>query len=684
MTAASRIAPFRGLATVTERSRVVFLSYASQDAAAALRIADALRTAGIEVWLDQSDLRGGDAWDRQIRDLIRECRLFVPLISANTEARDEGYFRREWKLAVERTHDMSERKAFLVPVVIDDTPQRGASVPEKFRDVQWTSLPAGERSPEFITRISRLLSADPAETEPAAPRAPSGAGAPRHSVRQDAVGAELVAAHPQRSSSRTQERQPTRSVAVLPFANLSSDREQEYFSDGLTEELINHLAHVRGLRVLARTSSFAFKGKNEDLRVIGQKLGVGCIVEGSVRKAGNRLRITAQLVECADGYHLWSETFDRDLGDVFAIQNDISQSVASALGVALGFGDDATTGGTRNLEAYDLYLRGRALYRLIAPLEVKRAADLFRQALALDPEFALAWVGLSATLVLMATYIPEAAAQIEHEWERAVERALHLAPTLAAAHAADVAYQMMRHHWLEADESFRKAKTLASTGEPVAFCALLGAVGRVNEAASEGRIVRAADPLSLIASSILQIVLTAAAEFDEADKEYIRSRDLTGDRTAAEHIALIRAWARGLPSSDRRACLQRYLDHASVVLPVERELLELLDRPDAARDRLRLAFEDAAYQDPTRQFKIATWAAQFGDVDLALGAARRAFMDMRSWSVYVIWLPTFREVRKHPRFKELVRDLGIVDYWRTSGNWGEFARTVGRDDFEIW
>jgi TolB-like protein/tetratricopeptide (TPR) repeat protein len=673
-----------GLATVTERSRVVFLSYASQDAAAALRIADALRTAGIEVWLDQSELRGGDAWDRQIRALIRECRLFVPVISANTEARDEGYFRREWRLAADRTHDMSERKAFLVPVVIDDTSQPGASVPDKFRDVQWTYLPGGERSPEFIARITRLLSRESGENGPPSPRA-SLAATPHHSVRQDAVGPEPVAAQRQRSSSPAQEREPPRSVAVLPFANLSSDREQEYFSDGLTEELINHLAHVRGLRVLARTSSFAFKGKNEDLRVIGQKLGVGCIVEGSVRKAGNRLRITAQLVECADGYHLWSETFDRDLGDVFAIQNDISKSVASALGVALGFSDDATTGSTRNLEAYDLYLRGRALYRLIAPLEIKRAGDLFRQALALDPEFALAWVALSATSVLIATYIPETAAQVEREWGHAVERALHLAPALPAAHAANVGYQMMRRHWLEADESLRKAKALvSSTSEPVTFCAMLAAVGRVNEALSEGRIVRAADPLNLIASSVLQIVLTSAGEFDEADKEYIRSRDLAGDRTAAEHIALIRAWARKLPSSDLRAFLQRYLDHASVALPVERELLELLDRPDSARDRLRLAFEDSAYQDPTRQFKIATWAAQFGDVDLALGAARRAFMDMRSWSVYIIWLPTYREVRKNPRFKELLRDLGIVNYWRTSGNWGEFARPIGRDDFEVW
>ena len=119
-------------------------------------------------------------------------------------------------------------------------------------------------------------------------------------------------------------------------------------------------------------------------------------------------------------------------------------------------------------------------------------------------------------------------------------------------------------------------------------------------------------------------------------------------------------------------------------MQVERELAELLDRPDAARERLRLAFEDPAYQDPTRQFKVSCWAAQFGDVDLALIAARRAFIEMHSVLVYLIWLPTYREVRKDPRFKVLLRDLGMVDYWRASGKWGDFARPIGQDDFEMW
>jgi len=136
----------------------VFLSYASQDAEAARRICNALRAAGIEVWFDQSELRGGDAWDRQIREQIHHCRLFIPVISANSERRDEGYFRREWSLAADRTRDMTHKRAFLVPVVIDGTPERGASVPEKFHELQWTRLPDGQTSPAFVERIRRLLS----------------------------------------------------------------------------------------------------------------------------------------------------------------------------------------------------------------------------------------------------------------------------------------------------------------------------------------------------------------------------------------------------------------------------------------------------------------------------------------------------------------------------------------------
>ncbi len=650
-----------GLPTVTEPSRVVFLSYASQDAAAALRIAAALRTADIEVWLDHSELRGGDAWDRHIHDRIRECRLFIALISANTEARDEGYFRREWKLAVERTHDMSERKAFLVPVVIDHTPQRGASVPEKFRDAQWTHLPGGETPSEFVGHIARLLSLES-----------------RRNVQVDAAVQEPIAAHGQL---------PSRSIAVLPFANLSSDREQEYFSDGLTEELINHLAQVKGLRVLARTSSFAFKGKNEDLRVIGQKLAVGCIVEGSVRKAGYRLRITAQLINCSDGYHLWSGTFDRELEDVFAIQNDISRSVANALGTALGITDDLQPGGTRNIEAYERYLRAQSFLRLFGPADLQRAIQLYREALALDPDFALAWTALAAAQSFIAVYSPQLAAQAAQDGAHAAERALAIAPDLWASRLAHGGQLMGQRNWSAALEAIGTAVELAPVSESRAsssFALLLQDLGRIQEAIVHYGAAITTDPLSLFVSTQLQWALTTVDRDAAAESEYTRSLDLAGDRSGIEHAALQRACRDGLSSARFHAQLKRFLAHDSVRSAFESELPQLTDDPQKARQRLHQAFEDPACQDPLRQFRISWWAALFEDLDLAFAAMRRAFFDMRFVLPYAIWLPAYASLRKDARFKQLLQDLNIVETWRATGKWGDFARPLGSADFEVW
>src|SRR5262249_1009015 len=195
------------------------------------------------------------------------------------------------------------------------------------------------------------------------------------------------------------------SIAVLPFVNMSSDPEQEYFSDGLSEELLNQLAQVKKLRVIGRTSCFAFKGKNEDLRSIGNKLGAAHILEGSVRKAGKRLRITAQLIECRTGHHLWSQTYDRELDDVFAIQDDVAREVAKAIGIALGIVEAMEVkGGTRNVDAYDLYLRGLATSVSTSLESMQRSANFLRRAVELDPDFALAWLQLASALSFSLTF----------------------------------------------------------------------------------------------------------------------------------------------------------------------------------------------------------------------------------------------------------------------------------------
>lgn len=354
---------------MTEPSRAVFLSYASQDAEAAQRICGALRAAGIEVWFDKTELRGGDAWDRQIRRQIHDCALFIPIISAHSQARLEGYFRREWKLAADRTHDMAEEKAFLVPVVIDDISERYASVPEKFRDVQWTQLPAGKTPPTFVARVSRLLSPELAhpQTEVRSPAAavPHAATAPRQPASSPGtsrqtqwvlplialvtvigVGVLAVdkfvlskrpsgAAQPSVSASQSSAPAPSaipeKSIAVLPFGDLSEKKDQEYFAEGMAEEIMNLLVKIPELKVIGRTSSFQFKGKSDDLRKISTTLGTAYVVEGSVRRSSDHIRVTAQLIDTRDGAQRWSETYDRDVRDVLKVQREIATSLVRAL-----------------------------------------------------------------------------------------------------------------------------------------------------------------------------------------------------------------------------------------------------------------------------------------------------------------------------------------------------------------
>jgi TolB-like protein/Tfp pilus assembly protein PilF len=229
-----------------------------------------------------------------------------------------------------------------------------------------------------------------------------------------------------------------RSVAVLPFVNMSSDPEQEYFSDGLAEELLNRLAKNDQLRVAARTSSFQFKGQNQDIGEIGRQLKVDHVLEGSVRKSANRLRITAQLIQVDSGYHLWSETYEREIDDIFAIQDDIAVAITRALEAELGTASTSSnTQPTDNLEAYQLYLQARYLLAKRGETNMLNAADLFEQAVSLDPTFSKAWSGMAYNYALLPGYGTSISAQLA--WDKAkaaTDQAIHFDPVNAEAYAA--------------------------------------------------------------------------------------------------------------------------------------------------------------------------------------------------------------------------------------------------------
>lgn len=423
-------------------TQAIFLSYASQDADTARRICEALRAAGLEVWFDQSELRGGDAWDASIRKQIKECLLFVPIISANTQAREEGYFRLEWKLAVDRSHLMADNKAFFFPVLLGDVAEAAALVPDKFRERQWTRLNDDAAMKAFAERIAKLktgsgFSSTTASNIPpigefdAANEAPVGWAkqrVPTDPRRESGGPAALTAPSqiPERAKGRRREDespsgaiadQRAPSIAVLAFVNRSGNADDEYFSDGLADELLNVLSKIKGLRVAARTSAFSFKGKHATVAEIGRILNVATVLEGSVRKSGNRVRISVQLVKIDDGYHLWSETYDRTLDDIFAVQDDIAQSVVKELRAAL-LGESATTSGasvareievstrarSASPEAQRLIMQSRFYKEKRRPADIKRSVALAEEAVALDKNYAGAYASLADALYYMSIY----------------------------------------------------------------------------------------------------------------------------------------------------------------------------------------------------------------------------------------------------------------------------------------
>jgi TolB-like protein len=527
---------------VTEPAHAVFLSYASEDAETAQKICEALRAAGIEVFLDQSELRGGDAWDQKIRHEIHDCALFIPMISQHTQERLEGYFRHEWNLAIERTHHMAQQKPFLVPVVVDGIRDQEAFVPDAFKAVQWTRLSGGETPPAFVERIKRLLSPELSALS-AASGAAAGLREPVRASRRSkpvllaivavvvfAALAYFVAGKFWISKPLTPApaafAPPPHSIAVLPFVNLSGDKEQEYFSDGLTEELLNSLAEIEGLRVAARTSSFSFK-EHPDIVTVAHKLNVGAVLEGSVRRSQHTVRVTAQLINAVTGFHLWSKTYDRDLGDVLKLQSEIATAVASALRVSL-LGDEATRierGGTRNPAAFDAYLRGLRLMRIATSrTEAKEAIEAYTEALVSDPNYALAYAARSLALsdyVYQWGLMHERRESFENERTDA-ERAIALAPELGEAHAALARFLQnsldYQRSWAESEKALELAPGNAVVLFEYSHQAAL--VGRARAAIDTARRGVMLDPLNPLSHRALGDALWYARRFNEALAAY--------------------------------------------------------------------------------------------------------------------------------------------------------------------
>ena len=339
------------------------------------------------------------------------------------------------------------------------------------------------------------------------------------------------------------------SIAVLPFADLSQAKDQEYFSDGMSEELLNLLAKVPGLHVVGRTSSFAFKGKNEDLRTIGQKLGVAHVLEGSVRKSGDRVRITAQLIDVSNGYHLWSETYDRQMTDVFALQDEISGAVVDALKIRLlpEQVPSKSTARTTSVEAHNEFLLGRQLQNHGNPEDTRRAAERYEKAIELDPKYAAAYaaLGISELSKVQFARNPDEAAKARARAKEAIARAFELEPDLTEAYSARANYRSVAEwDWAGAEADAQRALRLAPKDPDVVrrTSTVLITSGKKEEAIAALRRSIELDPLAGPSWSNLGYYLVCLGQYEEAHAALRRTLEITGGASVLGNYNLGTAW----------------------------------------------------------------------------------------------------------------------------------------------
>jgi TolB-like protein/tetratricopeptide (TPR) repeat protein len=665
----------------------VFLSYASQDSDAARRICEALRAAGIEVWFDQSELRGGEVWDQTIRRQIKACALFIPVLSRHTHERREGYFRLEWKLAVDRSNLISATQAFLLPVVIDETREDDEEVPEKIRDIHWIRLPAGETPPAFVDRVRRLLSSEPstparqptsAQSETVGlVRAPvQGPWSPERGLLVAAglvvLGAvayftiETVRVSNPPASSPTVAatavpaafNPPPHSIAVLPFVNMSGDQEQEYFSEGLTEELLNSLSRIKELQVAARTSSFSFQGEHPDIATVAHKLNVGAVLEGSVRRSTRTVRVTAQLVNAVTGFHLWSETYDRDLGDVLRLQTEIATAVAGALKVTL-LGDEAAKielGGTHDPAAYDAYLRASKIVESSHEArELPAAIAAYAEAIHLDPHFGLAFARRSIALTAYSVEATTGAA-VEglKEAQADAHQAVALAPELAEAHLASALVAVSTLDLRQATEEYKLALALAPGNAEVLRRYGLFAVcmGQFDAGLTAIRRAVLLDPIASTKHFGLGFALYYARRYEEAVTALAEVITLDPDNKATYGLRGLAYFGLGNRQSARESCEMKS-DHwvSQWCLAVVYDKLGLHTDAEAQLSKMKAAQGDAmAYQ-------YATIYAQWGNRTRALEWLDTA-MRLRDSGIQVLKTdPLLDPLRNEPRFQAVMREL---------------------------
>lgn len=462
------------------------------------------------------------------------------------------------------------------------------------------------------------------------------------------------------------------SIAVLPFIDLSEDSDQQYFTDGLTEELLNLLVRVDGLRVASRTSSFAYRGTSLGIPRIAENLGVAHVLEGSVRKSGDRIRITAQLIEADTDRHLWSENFDRQLIDLFAIQDEIGNSIVNALKDELGILEEVTVrveADTTNLDAYEHYLEARELF--IKRENLLESIRGFRKAIELDPGFARAWEGLAAAQIVADDWVHDSDIDFLPLAREAAEKALSLDPGLSMSHAVLGLYAQLVDNDLVASETLYDRATRLDTNNTTAWLwygLLLKESGYLDEADAHIRKCIEVDPGYLNCRQHLAAALLAQGREREALSIYEETLAANFHSTSSQFVPVY--VRRGQKNIATLIAANIFGDSDAPVI----EWIHALETPGADHSvgYARLKDWERNRSSGLRLTNIENLVLPFGQYDEHISAVTNARV--------ALWSPEAAAFRRSPQFKTLVRDGGILAFWRARG-FPEQCRSVGQDDF---
>jgi TolB-like protein/Flp pilus assembly protein TadD len=624
-----------------------------------------LRSQGIEAWIDQAELRGGDAWDQKIRRQIKACALFMPIISTRTQSRGEGYFRLEWKLAVERTHLMAEGVPFLAPVVVDETPEGAAIVPAEFLRVQWIRLLGALPTPQFVGQVKRMLAA-PAQPAASPPRArtgavPAGSGSRMGPIiagvmvvlailgtviflRRPPAPVAVPAAAPAVAAASAppvaQQAVDAKSIAVLPFENMSEDKDNAFFTDGVHEDVLTNLSFIKDLHVTSRTSVMQYKGTTKSIKEIGRELGVAYVLEGSVRREGNKVRVTGQLIDARTDEHVWAKAYDRDLNDIFAIQGELAQAIADALQSVLSPATKELLARrpTENTEAYDDYVKARQIRagRFLGAQEASTA--LLEAAVRLDPKFAPAWAELGSRRAF-AYFNDQHTDEQLRQAKEAIDTATSLAPDdPAVIEGAGDFYYYAHRDYVRATEQYMRLAQLRPNDASVFES--LGLIqrreGRFPEAIENLRRGMALDPTNLgYVSSYLE-VLNSVRRYDEYHA--LLGKELAANPDNLELVAVSAVSA--FTSSGSKSELQDFL-HRPVPDGADRAVVLYLKKGAAAvigdwEEFKRLdglqRYYDGNGQDPRcdQDANAAQDLAESGDMDAARKRASEALVLLKA------------------------------------------------------